>query len=135
MTDNGIRWRLMARIRRDTMSEKDRRQLDRALAALAGKPPARWPRRKVVRVGGESGRYMLILPRGIRAFDDRHGSAADYVAFMRPRYRELARVLEPTGSLYYHCDHHPSHQARQMLDELPHFRSEIVFTIVAGCLR
>jgi hypothetical protein len=68
MTDNGIRWRIMARIQRDTMSEKDRRHLDKALAALKGKPPERWPPKKVVRLGSESGRYMLILPRGIRAF-------------------------------------------------------------------
>ncbi len=63
-------------------------------------------------------------------FDDRHGSAAAYVAFMRPRCEELARVLKETGSFYYHCDRHASHHVRLMLDDVfgaRHFRGEIVW--------
>jgi len=38
-----------------------------------------------------------------RAFEDRHASTQAYIDFMRPRCLELARVLKPTGSFYYHC--------------------------------
>ena len=43
-----------------------------------------------------------------RAFDDRHESTRAYIDYMRPRCVELARVLKPTGSFYYHCDWHAS---------------------------
>jgi DNA modification methylase len=60
-------------------------------------------------------------------YDDRHGSAGAYLAFLKPRLRELARVLKPTGSLYCHCDHHAGHHVRLLLDDLLRFRSEIVW--------
>ncbi len=41
-----------------------------------------------------------------RAFEDRHASTQAYIDYMRPRCVELARVLKPTGSFYYHCDWH-----------------------------
>jgi DNA modification methylase len=53
-----------------------------------------------------------------RAFDDRHASTAAYLDFMRPRCVELARVLKPTGSFYYHCDWHASHYVKVMLDQI-----------------
>lgn len=43
-----------------------------------------------------------------RAFEDRHESTRAYIDYMRPRCVELARVLQPTGSFYYHCDWHAS---------------------------
>jgi hypothetical protein len=46
-----------------------------------------------------------------RAFEDRHASTQAYIDFMRPRCVELARVLKPTGSFYYHCDWHASRYA------------------------
>ena len=49
-----------------------------------------------------------------RAFEDRHASTAAYIDYMRPRCIELARVLKPTGSFYYHCDWHaPAHVWRR----------------------
>ena len=39
-----------------------------------------------------------------RAFEDRHASTQAYIEYMRPRCQQLARVLKPTGSFYYHCD-------------------------------
>jgi hypothetical protein len=45
-----------------------------------------------------------------RSFEDRHGSTAAYIDFMRPRCVQLARVLKKTGSFYYHCDWHASCQ-------------------------
>ena len=52
-----------------------------------------------------------------RASEDRHASTQAYIDYMRPRCVELARVLKPTGSFYYHCDWHASHYtAGQMGD-------------------
>jgi predicted methyltransferase len=45
-----------------------------------------------------------------RAFEDRHASTQAYIDYMRPRCQQLARVLKPTGSFYYHCDWHASRQ-------------------------
>ncbi len=53
-----------------------------------------------------------------------------YIEFMRPRCEQLARILKPTGSLYYHCDWHASHYVRMMLDQIfgeQFFRSEIIW--------
>jgi DNA modification methylase len=53
-----------------------------------------------------------------RAFDDRHASTQAYIEFMRPRCVQLARVLKPTGSFYYHCDWHAAHYVKVMLDQI-----------------
>lgn len=65
-----------------------------------------------------------------RSFEDRHASTQAYIAFMRPRCVELARVLKPTGSFYYHCDWHASHYVKVMLDQIlgeNQFLNEIVW--------
>jgi hypothetical protein len=41
-----------------------------------------------------------------RAFEDRHENTKAYIDYLRPRCVQLARVLKPTGSFYYHCDWH-----------------------------
>ncbi len=49
---------------------------------------------------------------------------------MRPRCVELARVLKPTGSFYYHCDWHASHYVKVMLDQIfgeNNFQSEVIW--------
>ena len=50
-----------------------------------------------------------------RSFEDRHESTRAYIAYMRPRCVEMARVLRKTGSFYYHCDWHASHYVKVML--------------------
>ena len=65
-----------------------------------------------------------------RAFDDRHESTRAYIDYMRPRCVELARVLKPTGSFYYHCDWHASHYVKIMLDQIfgeNQFQNEIIW--------
>jgi adenine specific DNA methylase Mod len=65
-----------------------------------------------------------------RSFEDRHASTEAYIDFMRPRCVELARVLKPTGSFYYHCDWHASHYVKVMLDQIfgeGTFENEIVW--------
>jgi len=53
-----------------------------------------------------------------RAFEDRFGDAQHYLDWMRPRIRELYRVLKPTGSFYYHCDWHASHYVKVEMDRI-----------------
>lgn len=65
-----------------------------------------------------------------RAFEDRHESTQAYTDYMRPRCVELARVLKPSGSFYYHCDWHASHYVKVMLDQIlgeNNFVNEIVW--------
>lgn len=65
-----------------------------------------------------------------RSFDDRHESTQAYIDYMRPRCQQLARVLKPTGSFYYHCDWHASHYVKVMLDQLfgeNNFQNEIIW--------
>ncbi len=65
-----------------------------------------------------------------RSFEDRHASTQAYIDYMRPRCVELARVLQPTGSFYYHCDWHASHYVKVMLDQIMgegNFQNEIIW--------
>lgn len=65
-----------------------------------------------------------------RHFEDRHASTQAYIEFMRPRCVELARVLKPTGSLYYHCDWHASHYIKVTLDQIlgeNNFKNEVIW--------
>ena len=39
-----------------------------------------------------------------RAFEDRHASPQPYIDYMRPRWKQLARALRPTGSFLYQRD-------------------------------
>ena len=68
MTTNGVRWDTMAKIQQDNLPEKNRRQLEDALATLEGLPPEQWSRRHAVRLEGEPPLYLLILPGDFRAF-------------------------------------------------------------------
>jgi DNA modification methylase len=52
------------------------------------------------------------------AFKDCPESTQAYLNFMRPRCVELARVLKPTGSFYFHCDWDAKHQIEMMLNEI-----------------
>ncbi|MBM4450705.1 MAG: hypothetical protein FJ022_07955, partial [Chloroflexi bacterium] len=67
-----------------------------------------------------------------RHFEDRFENVQVYVDYMKPRLRELYRVLKPTGSFYYHCDWHASHYIKMLLDTdylfgYKNFRNEIVW--------
>jgi DNA modification methylase len=53
-----------------------------------------------------------------RSFEDRHASTQAYIDYMRPRCTELARVLKPTGTMFFHCDWHAGHYAKIMLDQI-----------------
>ena len=53
-----------------------------------------------------------------------------YLVMMAPRLAELHRVLDPTGSLYLHCDPTASHYLKTLLDAVfgnRNFRNEIIW--------
>jgi len=50
------------------------------------------------------------------AFTQRPESTQAYLDVMRPRCVELARVLKPTGSFYFHCDWDAKHYIEELLD-------------------
>ena len=49
-------------------------------------------------------------------FTERPESTQAYLDVMRPRCVELARVLKPTGSFYFHCDWDAKQYIEEMLD-------------------
>jgi site-specific DNA-methyltransferase (adenine-specific) len=42
----------------------------------------------------------------------------DYLAFLEPRLREVRRLLQPAGTLYFHIDYREAHYCKLLLDEL-----------------
>jgi DNA modification methylase len=68
-----------------------------------------------------------------RHFEDRFEDISAYIDYMKPRLKELYRVLKSTGTFYYHCDWHASHYIKVLLDSenglfgYGHFRNEIVW--------
>ena len=51
-------------------------------------------------------------------FDDAFGRPEDYVAYLRPRVRQMYRVLHDCGSLFFHSDWRAGHHVRLLLDEV-----------------
>ncbi len=67
-----------------------------------------------------------------RHFEDRFEDVQAYLDYMKPRLKELYRVLKLTGSFYYHCDWHASHYIKMLLDSdylfgYSNFRNEIIW--------
>ena len=63
-------------------------------------------------------------------FDDRFNSTQDYLDFMRPRLKQIHRILKPTGSFYLHCDPSACHYLKVLLDTIfgeKNFRREIIW--------
>lgn len=58
-----------------------------------------------------------------------------YLAMMAPRLVELRRVLQPTGSIYLHCDPTASHYLKVLMDAVfgpDNFHNEIVWKRTSG---
>jgi DNA modification methylase len=68
--------------------------------------------------GGQSGTDFWGETKEKRAFEDRHENTKADIDYLRPRCVQLARVLKPTGSFYYHCDWHASHYVKVMLNQI-----------------
>lgn len=72
-----------------------------------------------------------------RHFEDRFENVTAYLDYMRPRLKELYRVLKTTGILLYHCDWHASHYIKVLLDTddlfgYKNFQNEIVWYYRGG---
>ncbi len=72
-----------------------------------------------------------------RRFNDKFNGIDAYLGYMKPRLKELHRVLKPTGSFYYHCDWHASHYVKVLLDSpdlfgYANFQNEIVWCYRSG---
>ena len=59
----------------------------------------------------------------------------DYLGFLEPRLREVQRLLDRTGTLYFHIDYREAHYCKLLLDELfgrDSFLNEIVWAYDYG---
>lgn len=64
-------------------------------------------------------------------FSDSWASLEVYLAMLESCLRECKRILQPTGSLFLHCDKMASHHLRLLLDKVfgtKNFRSEIIWS-------
>ncbi len=99
-----------------------RRQTRKTVAAAAD-PAGR------VGFGGRRYRTRLLAESSYRdAFDD-------YLAFLEPRLREVRRLLDDEGTLYFHIDYREAHYCKLLLDELfgrECFLNEIVWAYDYG---
>ncbi len=72
----------------------------------------------------------------VRSYKDRwEGGIEHYISWLKPRVREMYRVLKPTGTFYIHCDWHANSYIRIMLDNIfggENFRNEIVWCYAGG---
>lgn len=71
---------------------------------------------------------------GISYADD-FGDTEAYLDFLRPRFKEVHRVLHPTGSLFFHIDNRESHYCKMMLDKIfgrESFINEIIWAYDFG---
>jgi site-specific DNA-methyltransferase (adenine-specific) len=59
----------------------------------------------------------------------------DYLGFLRPRLQEAHRILDSTGSLFFHIDYREVHYCKVMLDEIfgrDCFQNEIIWAYDYG---
>src|SRR3954447_20403736 len=79
--------------------------------------------------GGRRYRSELLERSSYRdAFDD-------YLGFLAPRLAELRRLLDPTGTLYFHTDPRELHYCKLLLDELfgrENFLNELIWAYDYG---
>ena len=69
--------------------------------------------------------------QAINAAQAIHGPGmGSFLSFMGIRLIEMHRILQPTGSIYLHCDHPTSHYLKLLMDAIfstRHFRNEIAW--------
>jgi site-specific DNA-methyltransferase (adenine-specific) len=81
---------------------------------------------------GFAGRRYRTEVVGMRSYSD---SFADYAAFIAPRLEEAVRLLNESGTLYFHIDQRESHYCKVLLDELfgrDAFLNEIIWAYDYG---
>ncbi len=77
-----------------------------------------------------------VFQGGEHQFGDRwEGGIEGYLAWLRPRFDEMKRVLTPSGSLLVHLDWHAVHHVRVELDRIfgpDCFQNEIIWHYQTG---
>lgn len=100
-----------------------RDQEKRTVKTLAGRHGDR------VGFGGRRYRTVLLQQSSYRdSFDD-------YLGFLGPRLEEAHRLLDPTGTLYFHIDYREAHYCKLLLDEIfgrESFVNEIIWAYDYG---
>lgn len=99
------------------------RQLpSRSLKAVYIDPPFFTRRQQVI----DSRRKKANTP----SYSDHWNGMTEYLAWMKERVTEIARLLRNDGVLFLHCDWHASHYLKVMLDEVfgyENFKNELVW--------
>ena len=67
-------------------------------------------------VGFNGKKYTTIIAGEKRSYMDSFGD--DYLTFIEPRIREAYRLLAPTGSFFFHIDHHEVHYCKVLIDTI-----------------
>ncbi len=86
------------------------------------------------RLTGQCGEKLHAALSGLRTILSSNGMMA-YLVSITERLCELHRVLNPTGSLYLHCDRRTAHYFRIICDALfgeGNFRNEVVWHYTGG---
>ena len=68
-------------------------------------------------------------------YTDKFESSDAYLKFLRPRFEEAYRVLQPHGSFFFHIDYREVHYCKVMLDEIfgrASFMNEIIWAYDYG---
>ncbi len=68
MSTNGVKFQRAARMQFHSLTEKEQRQVMKALSSLEGIPPAQWPPGKVGALRVEAPLYLLRVSKEWRAF-------------------------------------------------------------------
>jgi site-specific DNA-methyltransferase (adenine-specific) len=73
----------------------------------------------------------FMTQRDFGAFDDRWGpNSKEYLDYMTTRIRALFELLNPTGSIWLHCDNRTSHYLKVSMDSMvgtERFRNEVIW--------
>lgn len=64
------------------------------------------------------GRGRAKLDSGRTAYEDHWGGVDRFLSFLRPRIEAIRDCLAPGGTFWLHLDHHASHEAKSLCDEL-----------------
>ena len=86
------------------------------------------------RVGFQGKTYRTITGESTH-YSDKFENSDSYLQFLRPRFEEAYRVLQPHGSLFFHIDYREVHYCKVMLDEIfgrKSFMNEIIWAYDFG---
>jgi hypothetical protein len=91
---NGVRLQSTAFAQLQSLGEKEREGVVRALRTLVGVPPEQWPSRKVRPLETAKGEYLLRAPKGYRAVIK--PAAGNEIEVLYVLHEEFIRTLQGT---------------------------------------